>query len=154
MTDHPRGIAYELRHAVVTWSQPLTCRPLLPWSPRDGTCTSRVGALRDHYAPGSPVCRHIIVIGYGIRSLAAFGRAPGEPSAVAVHSSSADAGPMLHAVTRNLDLGVFVGGVVVGHDVQLHPRVGLGDLCEELEELLMAWPKSGSQTCSSSPDSL
>ena len=30
---------------------------------------------------------------------------------------------------------VFVGGVVVGHDVQRHPRIGLGDLLEERQEL-------------------
>ena len=30
---------------------------------------------------------------------------------------------------------VFVGGVVVGHDVQRHPRIGLGDLFEERQVL-------------------
>ena len=30
---------------------------------------------------------------------------------------------------------VFVGGVVVGHHVQRHPRIGLGDLFEERQEL-------------------
>jgi len=33
-----------------------------------------------------------------------------------------------------------VGGVVVADHVQLHPRVGLGDLFEEAQELLMAMP--------------
>ena len=40
-----------------------------------------------------------------------------------------------------LDVGVLVGGVVVAHDVQLHPRVGLGDQLEEGEELLVAVPR-------------
>ena len=35
---------------------------------------------------------------------------------------------------------VFVGGVVVDHHVQLAPRVGLGDLLEEPQELLVAVP--------------
>ena len=39
-----------------------------------------------------------------------------------------------------LDLGVFVGGVVVGHDVQLDPGVGLGDLLEEGQELGVGVP--------------
>ena len=30
---------------------------------------------------------------------------------------------------------VFVGGVVVGHNMQRHPRIGLGDLFEERQEL-------------------
>lgn len=33
-----------------------------------------------------------------------------------------------------------MGGVVVGDQVKLHARVGLGDLLEELEELLVAVP--------------
>ncbi len=33
---------------------------------------------------------------------------------------------------------MFVGGVVVADDVQRHARVGLGDLLEEFEELLVA----------------
>ena len=36
-----------------------------------------------------------------------------------------------------LDVGVLVGGVVVAHDVQLDSRVGLGDLLEEGQELLV-----------------
>ncbi len=36
-----------------------------------------------------------------------------------------------------LDGGVFVGGVVVRDDVQLDPRVGLGDQLQEAEELGM-----------------
>src|SRR6476659_9049094 len=39
-----------------------------------------------------------------------------------------------------LDLGVLVGGVVVADDVQPPPRVGLGDLLEETQELLVAVP--------------
>ncbi len=39
-----------------------------------------------------------------------------------------------------LDRGVLVGGVVVAHHVQLDPRVGLGDLLEEPQELLVAVP--------------
>jgi hypothetical protein len=35
---------------------------------------------------------------------------------------------------------VLVGGEVVDHGVQLHARVGLGDLAEEPEELLVAVP--------------
>ena len=31
--------------------------------------------------------------------------------------------------------GMLVGGVVVGDDVQLHPRVALGDEFEEVQEL-------------------
>ncbi len=48
------------------------------------------------------------------------------------------------SVTRGLrasqltTAGVFVGAVVVAHDVQLAARVGLGDLLEELEELAVA----------------
>ena len=36
--------------------------------------------------------------------------------------------------------GVLVGGVVVDHHVQLAPRVGLGDLLEEPQELLVPVP--------------
>lgn len=36
------------------------------------------------------------------------------------------------------DLGVLVGGVVVDHDVQPLAGVGLGDLLQEGEELLVA----------------
>ena len=36
---------------------------------------------------------------------------------------------------------VFVGGVVVDHDVQLAPRVGLRDLLEEAQELLVPVPR-------------
>ena len=39
-----------------------------------------------------------------------------------------------------VDLGVFVGVVVVHHDVQLAPRVGLGDLLQEVQELGLAVP--------------
>jgi len=35
---------------------------------------------------------------------------------------------------------VLVGGVVVGDDVQLHPRVGLGHLFEERQELGVGVP--------------
>ena len=35
---------------------------------------------------------------------------------------------------------MLVGGVVVDHDVQFAPRVGLGDLLEEPQELLVAVP--------------
>jgi hypothetical protein len=37
-----------------------------------------------------------------------------------------------------LDLGVFVGGVVVTDDMQLLPGVSLGDLFQEAQELLVA----------------
>lgn len=37
--------------------------------------------------------------------------------------------------SQALTLGCFVGGVVVGHDVQLDPGVGLGDEFEEVQEL-------------------
>jgi hypothetical protein len=40
-----------------------------------------------------------------------------------------------------LDPGVFVGGVVVDHKVQLHSRVGLRDLLEEPQELIGAVPR-------------
>ena len=40
-----------------------------------------------------------------------------------------------------LDVGVLVGGVVVHHDVQLAARVGLGDLLEEAQELVVAVPR-------------
>ena len=36
---------------------------------------------------------------------------------------------------------VFMGGVVVHDQVQLHPRVGLRDLLEEFEELIAAVPR-------------
>jgi hypothetical protein len=36
---------------------------------------------------------------------------------------------------------VFVGGVVVGHDVQRHPWVGLGDLFEAAQELIGSVPQ-------------
>ena len=39
-----------------------------------------------------------------------------------------------------LDLGMFVGSVVVGHDVQLDPGVGLGDQFEEGQELRVGVP--------------
>jgi len=39
-----------------------------------------------------------------------------------------------------VDLGVFVGVVVVQYDVQLPARVGGGDLLEEVEELGLAVP--------------
>ena len=39
-----------------------------------------------------------------------------------------------------LDRRVLVGGVVVGHHVQLHARAGLGDLLEEPQELSVAVP--------------
>ena len=38
-------------------------------------------------------------------------------------------------------LGVFVGAVVVAHDVQLPARVGLRDLAEEAQEVLMPVPQ-------------
>ena len=34
-----------------------------------------------------------------------------------------------------------MGGVVVDHDVQLAPRVGLGDVLEERQEFLVAMPR-------------
>jgi hypothetical protein len=37
-----------------------------------------------------------------------------------------------------LDLGVFVGGAVVADEVQLLPGVGLGELFQEAQELLVA----------------
>ena len=37
--------------------------------------------------------------------------------------------------------GVLVGGVVVYHDVQFAPRVGLGDMLEELQELVVSMPR-------------
>jgi hypothetical protein len=39
-----------------------------------------------------------------------------------------------------LDRGMFVGGVVVAHEVQLRLGAGLGDLFEEAQELLVAMP--------------
>jgi len=42
------------------------------------------------------------------------------------------------AVQPGLDCRVLVGGVVVDDEVQLDPGVGLGELLEEGEELLVA----------------
>src|SRR6195952_5065243 len=42
------------------------------------------------------------------------------------------------ALEPRLDPWMLVGGVVVGDHVQRHPGIGLGDLLEELEELLVA----------------
>jgi hypothetical protein len=39
-----------------------------------------------------------------------------------------------------LDVGVLVGGVVVGHHVHLDPGVGAGDLFEERQELGVGVP--------------
>jgi hypothetical protein len=36
---------------------------------------------------------------------------------------------------------MLVGAVVVAHDVQLAARVGVGDLLEEAQELLVAMPR-------------
>ena len=44
------------------------------------------------------------------------------------------------ASSQALTLGCFVGGVVIGHDVQLDPGVGLGHELEEVQELRVGVP--------------
>src|SRR3954468_11319863 len=58
-----------------------------------------------------------------------------EPAAAGWGEVDVDAGVLGQP---RLDRGMLVGGVVVADEVQLDPRVGLGDLLEEGQELLVA----------------